>query len=251
MSRLGPWVRIAAIISMASMAVLLTACGSTAQAAKKKVAKNTSGAIELSARTVDMIGGVSSSQIKKIQKKMLEFAAQSSDPIWLRIDTPGGSVGAGLILINTFEALEAPVYCLVEGKAYSMGAILLTYCDRKYGYRHSTYMMHEASYGTSGEDPQNRSKFEFLTGYLDRLHHEVAKNIGMDHDTYRPKIRDAWWLLADEAKRVGLIDAIVDKITYNAGQTLKHETKETLTREQKLQTYPDGTAAPKIPKRSD
>lgn len=251
--------RLAAPFRSRSFTALLTAlllagaaaCGgaTTAHAAKKRSTAKTAGTITLNNRVVDLIGGVNGSQMKGLQKKFLEYASQSNDPIWLRIDSPGGSVGAGLILINTFEAIEAPIHCLVEGKAYSMAAILLTYCDKKYGFRHSTFMLHEASYGSVGDDPSNRSKMDFLTKYLDRLHIEIAKNMGMPVKEYRPKIRDAWWLLADEAQRVGLIDAIVDRIEVEEVATSRTEVKQTVTQSSKGAFYPDGTPIPNIPKR--
>jgi ATP-dependent Clp protease protease subunit len=137
-------------------------------------------------------------------------------------------VDAGLILIDTMRAIESPVYCVVESKAYSMAAIILTFCERRYALDHATIMLHEASYGTAGEDPSIRSRLDFLTRYLDLLHVQIAKQLGMPVDVYRARIRDAWWLMADEAKKAGVIDEVVDRIDYVTPATEQSETKTTV-----------------------
>ena len=128
-----------------------------------------------------------------------------------------------------------------------MAAIILTYCDKRYGMPHATFMLHEASYGTAGEDPQNRSKIDFLTKYLDRLHEEIAKNIKMDPKKYRARIRDAWWMLADEAKTAGLIEDVITNIVYEEVVLEKTEEKKTVTTTDER----DVGDVPKIPKRKD
>ncbi len=203
--------------------------------------------VYISQRVIDISGGIGFDSMKKAQKEVLDLASQGDDPIWIRINSPGGSVDAGLILIDTMKAVKAPIHCIVESSAYSMAAIILTYCDKRYGMPHATFMLHEASYGTAGEDPQNRSKIDFLTKYLDRLHEEIAKNIKMDAKKYRARIRDAWWMLADEAKTVGLIEDVVTNIVYEEVVLEKTEEKRTVTTTDER----DVGDVPKIPKRKD
>ncbi len=250
MTLLSTGLRLLALVAVTAPLTLSTiACGTTdAHAAGPKAKSGASNALTLTNRIVEINEGINLGSIKKAQKKLLEYDAQSHAPVWLRINSPGGSVDAGLILIDTMKALESPVHCIVESKAYSMGAIILTFCDKRYGYPHSTYMLHEASYGTVGDDPSNRSKLDFLTTYLDGLHEQIAKNLGMDVKKYRARIRDAWWLLADEAREVGLIHEIVTEMSYEALPIQKTEAK-------KVVTYNGGKGlpadAPKIPKRKD
>ena len=201
----------------------------------------------ISQRVIDISGGIGFDSMKKAQREVLELASQGDEPIWMRINSPGGSVDAGLILIDTMKAVKAPIHCIVESSAYSMAAIILTYCDKRYGMPHATFMLHEASYGTAGEDPQNRSKIDFLTKYLDRLHEEIAKNIKMDPKKYRARIRDAWWMLADEAKTAGLIEDVITNIVYEEVVLEKTEEKKTVTTTDER----DVGDVPKIPKRKD
>lgn len=180
-------------------------------------------------RVVEISGGINFDGMKKAQKAVLEFAAQGNDPIWFRINSPGGSVDAGLILVDTMKAVTAPIHCIVESSAYSMAAIILTFCDRRYAMPHATIMLHEASYGMTGEDPTVRSRHDFLTTYLDRMHIEIAKNIGMDIKAYRARIRDAWWLMATEAKAANVVEEVVTNLNYEPTAIVKTEEKKTLT----------------------
>lgn len=227
------------------------ACASQpARAADPKGGKAVSGPeVVMTNRVIEIAGGIAFENMKAAQKQLLDLDAQGHDPVWLKINSPGGSVDAGLILIDTMKAVESPIYCVVESSAYSMAAILLTFCDKRYGLPHATFMLHEASYGTAGEDPQNRSKLDFLTKYLDRLHEEISKNIKMDLKKYRARIRDAWWMLADEAKAIGLIDDIITNIGYQEVVLERSEEKKTVSyTEDGEQTK---TAPQKIPKRHD
>jgi len=216
--------------------------GSHARAAKPEGAH-----IQLNDRVVDLNGGIGMAMIKKAQSSLLELDAQSHAPIWLRINSGGGSVEAGLILIDTMKALQSPVKCLVESKAYSMAAIILVFCAEKYVMPHATLMLHEASYGTAGEDPTNRARLDFLSNYLDSIHEEIAAALGMPVTTYRKKIRDAWWIMSKEATREGIVDGIVTRMDYRKTPVTQTETKDTLSVQET--TIDIGGDQPVIPKR--
>ena len=188
-----------------------------------------SGTVGLTDRVITLDGGIASSMIKKAQEKVLELDQQSHAPIWVLINSGGGSVEAGLVLIDTMRAVDSPFHCVVESKAYSMAAIILTFCDVRMALEHATIMRHEASYGTAGEDPSNRSRLDFLTRYLDGLHVEIAQRLKMPVDKYRAKIRDAWWLLAPEAYKVGVVHRVVQRIERSKPAVERTEEKTTVT----------------------
>lgn len=207
----------------------------------------TGTSVTMSYRHIELAGSINYKVIKDAQKKLMAFAAQGDDPIWLLINSSGGSVMDGLILVDTMKASKAPIHCIVESIAYSMAAIILSYCDGRYGLEHATYMLHEASYGTTGEDPHNRSKMAFLTDFLDKLHVEIAHNLKMDPKVYRERIRDTWWLTSKEAYEAGLIEAIVTSIQYEDIPIEKTTETRTITRTQEHELRP----TPSIPKRRD
>ena len=245
------WFNLAKTVGFCCILSLIGACASTpAHAASKKV-KTDQGVITMSNRVIDFIGPVHFRMIKRAQKQFMMFNAQSNEPIWIRINSPGGSVGAGLVLIDTFRASKSPVYCLVESRAYSMAAITLVFCDKRYALNHATIMLHEASYGTMGDDMSNRSRMKFTVKYLDGLHREIAQRLKMDHATYRKKIRNSWWLLAKGAAKAGIIDAVVTRIKYKQLGLERIERKRTVVQRTKKKVLRGPAAGAPIPKRRD
>lgn len=240
-----------ALSVLLTLALVLGCFAATTWAAAPKNDGNTKDTIVLTNRIVDISGSISSGMIRSAQKRLLELDQQSKNPIWLRINSPGGSVPAGLILIDTFKALQSPVYCLVESAAYSMAAITLVFCDKKYALPHATVMFHPASYGAMGEDPTIRSRVKFTERYLDALHHEIAKLLKIPHDKYREKIRDAWWLLADEALKAGVLDGVVKRIIYKEYPVEQTNLRKTYTVQETTKMIPPDIAKDKIPKRRD
>lgn len=202
-------------------------------------------ALELTNRNVDLIGKVDTKNVRDAVQKILELDAISHDAIFLHIDSFGGSVEAGFVLVDAMAAVESPIYAVIESKAYSMAAIIAIFCDKRYILRHATMMFHEASYGTLGEDPSIRSKIEFNIRYLDRMHREIAGRIGMDLERYRTKIRDGWWLMAEEAQSAGIVDEVVDELTYTKLFVEKTEIKKTITRVHKREVDPALPPSPK------
>ena len=101
-------------------------------------------------------------------------------------------------------------------------------------------MFHEASYGAMGEDPTIRSRIEFSARYLDRMHLELAKILRLSPKVYRNKIRDAWWVLADEAVKAHMVDHIVTGVTYKKLPMTTTEVKRTRSLKKK-RTYRQGT----------
>jgi len=244
MQRLSRWAALAVATTL-----LTPACASSDAHAAERRARQGPGPTVVTDRMIEINEGITLPVIKRAQKQLLDLDTQSHDPIWIRLNSPGGAVDAGLILIDTMMALRSPTHCIVESKAYSMAAIILTFCDRRYGYVHSTYMLHEASYGTVGEDPSNRSKLDFLTRYLDGMHETIARNLGMNVKDYRARIRDAWWLLAAEALEVGLIEEIITEMAYSEFPKEQTEVKRTVTHSRDVDTVTP--AGPTIPKRRD
>ena len=189
--------------------------------------------IDLTDRMVRLSGGINTKLINKATTKLLELEGESNEPIWLMIDSYGGSVDAGYILIDTIKGMRSPVYAVVVSKAYSMAAIITAYCAKRYIYPHATMMFHEASYGAIGEDPSIRSRVEFNVRYLDRIHRELAKILKLPTKKYRERIRDAWWVLAQEAVNANMVDAIVTSVSYRKLPTSTTEIKRTTTVKQK------------------
>jgi ATP-dependent Clp protease, protease subunit len=103
-------------------------------------------------RVVFAHGPVNNQMAQAINMQLLWLADQSSAPIEMYIDSPGGSVYAGLSIVDTMQKINAPVHTIVHGMAASMGSILLVSGEKGFRFmtEHSQVMIHEVRGGNQG-----------------------------------------------------------------------------------------------------
>lgn len=152
--------------------------------------------------------------IRKLVELDLDYDPENPEPAFLVLNTPGGSVVAGLSLINVMEATSIPITCVIDTKAYSMGAIITLYCDKVYIHKFASLMYHEVQYTVSGTDSTIESRVKFLRNSSIAVHEEVAKKLGLTTEEYYAKINKEWWLTAKEAIDAGIADGIVNVMDY-------------------------------------
>ena len=139
---------------------------------------------------------------------------ESEDPkkeISLYINSPGGSVTAGLAIYDTMQYIRAPVSTICIGQAASMGALLLTAGaeGRRFMLPHARAMLHQPLGGFSGQasDIDIQAK-EML--YIKGLPNEIiAKHTGKTLEQVKLDTDRDYYLSAEEALSYGLIDEVV------------------------------------------
>jgi ATP-dependent Clp protease protease subunit len=135
------------------------------------------------------------------------------------INSPGGSVSAGLAIYDTMQFLKSPVSTMCMGMAASMGAFLLAAgsAGKRMALPHARIMIHQPSQsggGGSASDIEIQAKeILYLKGKMNTL---LAKHTGqpveqIDRDTDRDR-----WMSAEDAKAYGLVDNIVANRTESA-----------------------------------
>jgi ATP-dependent Clp protease protease subunit len=150
--------------------------------------------------------------IIQAQLLFLESADPTKD-IQIYINTPGGSVSAGLGIYDTMQLVNCDVATICTGMAASMGAVLLTAgaAGKRQALPHSRVMIHQPLGGVQGQASDieitareiARTKQELY----DILAHHSGKSIA---EIERDADRD-YWLTAEEAKAYGLIDGILTR----------------------------------------
>jgi len=131
-------------------------------------------------------------------------------PIWLYINSPGGSVIDGLAIIDTMKQLHSPVFTVCCGMAASMGAAILVHGDRRYITRNSRVMFHEVSSGTQGKVSEQRESLEEAERLNTLLEEMISERLGMSPKEYHKKIlKKDLYLSADVAKKFGAVDVIL------------------------------------------
>lgn len=139
--------------------------------------------------------------------------SESSQPIHLYINSPGGYVTDALAIYDTIQYINAEVHTLCIGQACSAGALLLL--SGTNGHRRSlpnaTIMLHQPNGGGRGKATDVQIAAEQLVKTKKKLNEIVSKHTGMDPVTSARMQEFDWYLSAEEAKAHGIIDRIISK----------------------------------------
>ncbi|MFN4198968.1 MAG: ATP-dependent Clp endopeptidase proteolytic subunit ClpP [Flavobacterium sp.] len=150
--------------------------------------------------------------IIQAQLLFLESLDASKD-IQIYINSPGGSVYAGLGIYDTMQYVRPDVSTICTGMAASMGAVLL--CAGAKGKRsalpHSRVMIHQPSGGAQGVATDMEINLREMLKLKEELYRIIANHSGQSYDkVYADSERD-YWMIADEAKEYGMIDEVLKR----------------------------------------
>ncbi len=165
-------------------------------------------------RLIILRGGVSTSTTDPLINQLYKLNKSNKKPIWFIINTSGGYVEAGFRLGAAMKAIDSKIYCIVDSKAYSMGAVLLQHCDYRIMQKYSDIMFHEVSFGVQGNMSFVMSQVKHTQNYVDMFDKEVAHRLGISLKKYRKKALTEWWMTAEQAVRAGVADAVLDELIY-------------------------------------
>lgn len=141
---------------------------------------------------------------------------ESTDPkrdIQMFINSPGGSVIAGLGIYDTMQYVSPDVGTICTGLAASMGAVLLaagTKGKRTCLY-HSRVMIHQPMGGMQGQVTEMEISYNLIKDLQKQLYDILAFHTGQDYDTISADSDRDNWKTAEEAKAYGLIDEVLDR----------------------------------------
>jgi ATP-dependent Clp protease protease subunit len=148
--------------------------------------------------------------IIQAQLLFLESIDANKD-ISIYINSPGGSVYAGLGIYDTMQFVKPDIATICTGMAASMGAVLL--CAGAEGKRsalpHSRVMIHQPSGGTRGVATDMEINLKEMLKLKTELYDIIAHHSKQPYDkVYKDSERD-YWMIADEAKEYGMIDEVL------------------------------------------
>lgn len=134
------------------------------------------------------------------------------EPVHIYINSPGGSVTAGLAILDTMRLVKSKIYTYCIGLAASMGAVLLSSGDRRYIVSHAEVMIHQPLGGTRGQASDIEIAAEHISRTKKLLNTILAENC---HKPYEDVSRDTErdnWKSAEEALEYGLVDKIISSL---------------------------------------
>jgi ATP-dependent Clp protease protease subunit len=139
---------------------------------------------------------------------------ESEDPdkdISLYINSPGGSVSAGMAIYDTMQYVKPQVSTICLGLAASMGAFLLSggAPGKRFVLPNARVMIHQPSGGAGGQATDIEIQAKEIIKTKKRLNEILAKNTGQTFEKIERDAERDYWMSAGEAKEYGLIDEVI------------------------------------------
>ena len=161
------------------------------------------------------MGTAINDQIANIIQAQLLFleSADASKDIQIYINSPGGSVYAGLGIYDTMQLIKPDVATICTGMAASMGAVLLCAGEKgkRSGLTHSRVMIHQPLGGAQGQASDIEITAREILILKEELYTIISKHSGQDYEKiYEDSDRD-YWMKADQAKAYGMIDEVLSR----------------------------------------
>lgn len=163
-------------------------------------------------RIVFVVGEVEDHMSNAIIAQLLFLNAQDdSTPIYMYVNSPGGSVTAGLAIIDTMNFIKAPVYTVVTGMAASMGAMIQMNGERghRYALKHSEIMIHQPLSGVRGQATEIEIAAKHILKTKDILYRMIQECTSQPLERIQQDAERDFYLDAEESLAYGLIDQII------------------------------------------
>ena len=143
---------------------------------------------------------------------------QADDPerdIYLYINSPGGSVTAGLAIYDTIQYISNDVVTICMGQAASMGAVLLAAgaAGKRSALVNSRVMIHQPLGGSQGQASMLEIYTKEILKIRDKLYDILALHSGQSHEKIAADSDRDFFMSADEAKNYGLVDKVIKSRT--------------------------------------
>lgn len=166
-------------------------------------------------RIIMLTGPVEDHMANSIIAQLLFLDAQdSTKDIYLYVNTPGGSVSAGLAIVDTMNFIKADVQTIVMGTAASMGTVIASSGakGKRFMLPNAEYMIHQPMGGTGGGTQQTDMAIaaEHLLKTRNKLEKILADNSGKTVKQIHKDAERDYWMTAEETLAYGFIDKIMN-----------------------------------------
>lgn len=171
---------------------------------------------ELKQRRLFLDEEVDNSTVRPIVKAILRYNREDKDipieerqPILLYLNTVGGEVDSGCELIDIIVESKTPIYIINTGYCYSMGFLIYIAGDKRFATRNAKFLLHDGTTIVGDSSSKARDRMNFNDRIETRLRDAVLTWTKIGKDEYDEHSRTEWYMFSDEAKSLGIVDAIV------------------------------------------
>jgi len=166
----------------------------------------------LKERVIFLVGPVEDYMANLVVAQLLFLESENPEKdIAIYINSPGGSVSAGLAIYDTMQFIKPDISTICVGQAASMGAVLLAGGSKgkRFCLPHSRVMIHQPLGGFQGQATDIEIHAREILDARDRLNAILAKHTGQSIDTIRKDTDRDNFMTGDQAKAYGLIDSVL------------------------------------------
>ncbi|VAX10781.1 ATP-dependent Clp protease proteolytic subunit [hydrothermal vent metagenome] len=166
----------------------------------------------LKERVIFLVGQVEDHMANLVVAQLLFLESENPDKdIHLYINSPGGSVTAGMSIYDTMQFVKPDVSTMCIGQAASMGAVLLAggAKDKRYVLPHSRTMIHQPLGGFQGQATDIEIHAKEILDIRERLNTILAKHTGQDLTRIQQDTDRDFFLSAEESVEYGLVDKVM------------------------------------------
>ena len=162
-------------------------------------------------RIVFLVGPVEDHMANLVVAQLLFLESENPDKdIHLYINSPGGSVSAGMSIYDTMQFIRPDVSTLCVGQAASMGAFLLAAgaAGKRYALPNSRMMLHQPSGGSRGVAADIEIQAQEILLMRERLNRLISEHTGQPIETIEKDTDRDFWMSPDQAAGYGLVDTV-------------------------------------------
>jgi ATP-dependent Clp protease, protease subunit len=168
----------------------------------------------LKERIVFITGTIEDGMSTLVVAQLLFLEAENpKKEISMYINSPGGVVTSGMAIYDTMQFIRPPVSTLCVGQAASMGSLLLTAGEKgqRFALPNARIMLHQPSGGFQGQASDIERHAEDIIKMKRRLEDIYVRHTGQNREAIERTLDRDYFMTADEAKKYGLIDSVIDK----------------------------------------
>jgi len=168
----------------------------------------------LKERVIFLVGPVNDHVANLVVAQLLFLESENSDKdISFYINSPGGSVSAGMAIYDTMNFIKPEVSTLCTGMAASMGAFLLAAGakGKRFSLPNSKIMIHQPSGGSQGQATEIEIQAREILKTREQLNKILAERTGQPLERIERDTERDYYMSADECKEYGLIDQVLSK----------------------------------------
>ena len=160
-------------------------------------------------RIVMLCDAVSDESAQLVISQLLYLDSLNHDEITLYINSPGGYCTSGLGIVDVIQHIQSPVTAVVIGLAASMGAVILSVCDKRYATQNSEIMIHQPLGGAYGQCTDIQIQAQNIQKTKKRLTKILADNSLLSFEEMEAICERDFYMDVDEAMEIGLLDGVV------------------------------------------